>query len=186
MTAPDEERWAPIPGYIGRYEASSLGRIRSLDWDYVDGRGHHRRHKGKILKPSIHKSGYPRIVLGHRANSVFVHRLVMLAFVGPVPAHLDEIRHLNGNPGDARLENLAYGTKSENGLDSVRHGTNSQARKTHCKWGHEFTPENTVNSRPRRRDCRICITAKWKRKEQRRKERRRALKAAEVNGPSAA
>lgn len=31
-------------------------------------------------------------------------------------------RHLNGNPEDARLNNLAWGTPKENGEDAVRHG----------------------------------------------------------------
>jgi hypothetical protein len=30
------------------------------------------------------------------------------------------------------------------------------AAKTHCKHGHEFTPENTVARRDGRRRCRAC------------------------------
>jgi hypothetical protein len=42
-----------------------------------------------------------------------VHRLVLLAFVGPCPAG-HEVLHLNHQPADNRLENLRYGTRSEN------------------------------------------------------------------------
>lgn len=31
------------------------------------------------------------------------------------------------------------------------------ASETHCKFGHEFTPENTYVSPRGRRDCRVCI-----------------------------
>ncbi len=50
-----------------------------------------------------------------------VHHLVLEAFVGPRPEGM-ECRHLNGDPFDNRPENLAWGTRSENALDKVRHG----------------------------------------------------------------
>ena len=53
---------------------------------------------------------------------VSVHRLVLEAFVGPCPPGC-ETRHLNGNPADNRLCNLAWGTHRENAADKVRHGT---------------------------------------------------------------
>lgn len=52
-----------------------------------------------------------------------VHKLVLNAFVGPAPADKPHGRHLNGNPQDNRLENLAWGSAKENYEDSVRHGT---------------------------------------------------------------
>ena len=51
-----------------------------------------------------------------------VHRLVLEAFVGPCPADM-ECRHLNGNPADNRLENLAWGTHRQNQADRIAHGT---------------------------------------------------------------
>ncbi len=50
-----------------------------------------------------------------------VHRLVLLVFVGPCPPGMG-CRHLNGNPADNRLENLAWGTHTENMADRNRHG----------------------------------------------------------------
>jgi NUMOD4 motif len=40
----DDEEWRDIPGYIGYYEVSSHGRVRSLD-RIVPVRGPHQRHK---------------------------------------------------------------------------------------------------------------------------------------------
>lgn len=46
---------------------------------------------------------------------------MLCAFVGPRPEKA-EIRHLDGNPSNNTLENLAYGTARENKNDMIRHG----------------------------------------------------------------
>jgi hypothetical protein len=118
-------------------------------------------YRGQILKPRSFK-GYLRLTLrcGPISRCVFVHRLVLEAFVGPMPPGAVS-RHLNGDPTDNRIENLAYGSQSENQLDAIRHGTHSQASKTRCKQGHEYTAENTylaISSGQRaRRRCRRCV-----------------------------
>ena len=61
------------------------------------------------------------MVLGHGADGSPVHQLVLLTFAGP-PGAGQEVRHLNGDPKDNRLENLAYGTRTENILDVFRQG----------------------------------------------------------------
>jgi hypothetical protein len=53
-----------------------------------------------------------------------LHRLVALAFLGPAPEGM-EVRHLDGNKRNARLENLTYGTQAENYADRRIHGTDS-------------------------------------------------------------
>lgn len=44
--------------------------------------------------------------------------------------------HDNGNHLDNWVNNLYWGTKSDNALDSVRHGTHRNARLTHCNREH--------------------------------------------------
>jgi hypothetical protein len=57
-----------------------------------------------------------------RHHRRFVHHLVLETFISPRSEGL-ECRHLNGNPADNRLQNLSWGTHSENELDKVKHGT---------------------------------------------------------------
>ena len=55
-------------------------------------------------------------------------------------------------------EHLHIGTHADNMRDSWLSGTstNQNKLKTHCKNGHEFTPENTYNTNRGKRLCKIC------------------------------
>jgi len=80
----------------------------------------------------------------------------MLAFVGPRLVG-QEVRHCDTDRLNVRLDNLTYGTHSENILDSVRFGTHNMAGKTHCKNGHPFNNANTrILSNGIYRACREC------------------------------
>lgn len=71
----------------------------------------------RILSPGrFVKSGHLSVVLRKGTMGKPVHQLIMQTFVGEAP-HGKEVRHLNGNPTDNRLCNLAYGTRTENIID---------------------------------------------------------------------
>jgi hypothetical protein len=109
------ETWLPVPGYPD-YEVSDLGRVRS-NRPFNGIPQHHR-----ILRPAI-SHGYPQVTLhnGEPRRIWRVHRLVLLAFVGPCPPG-QEVRHGPGGKMDARLVNLCYGTRAENIADRERDG----------------------------------------------------------------
>lgn len=123
------EIWRPVPGYGGHYEASNLGRVRSVDRVVVkrhrSGKTIQQRYAGRLLTPC------PSDELGHmvvhlgvdgRRLNVAVHRLVLLAFAGePQPGQ--EACHRNGVASDNRLDNLRWGTHASNNGDRVLHGT---------------------------------------------------------------
>lgn len=86
------------------------------------GRPFTRTVKGRILRPGrFCRSGHVSVVLGRGTHGKPVHQLVLLTFVGPAPEGL-EVRHINGNPSDNRLENLFYGTRTENIIDVYKTG----------------------------------------------------------------
>jgi hypothetical protein len=66
----------------------------------------------------------------HRANTVrlYVHRLVLEAFIGPCPPGL-ECRHLDRDPSNCRLDNLCWGTPLENNHDKRTHGTERRGER---------------------------------------------------------
>ena len=101
------EEWRPIPGFPG-YQASNMGRILGPQG---------------VRKTRVGNRGYHILNVWKRSKSrpIRIHRMVLLAFVGPCPEGL-ETRHLDGNRDNNALSNLAYGTKLENGADKKRHG----------------------------------------------------------------
>lgn len=147
VSLPIEEEWRPIPGYEG-YEASSLGRVRSL-----------RRSRTVVLRPAPDKKGYGCLSLtrrtGQRGPTRKIHRLIAAAFLGPCPEGL-VVRHVDGNNQNNRITNLAYGTRAENEQDKLRHGTHNHAARTHCPKGHPYDVENTRIARSGWRHCRAC------------------------------
>lgn len=151
-----KEEWRPIPGYEGYYEASSHGRIRSVD--RVVSRGNQSvRLKGKILSPAPLSSGH--LSLGLYKNSKgarkAVHRLVMQAFIGECPEGM-EVLHADDNPANNHLWNLRYGTRSENLYDAVHNKKHHQSRKTHCSRGHLLEEPNLNPWQLRVRGHRVC------------------------------
>ena len=113
-----KEIWKPIPNYPG-YEVSNTGKVRS----------YRKREKGRgwfiadepqrILSP--HKcNGYPFVMLA-KNDPQRIHRLVMLAFVGPCPDGM-EVCHNDGDPRNNNLDNLRYDTRKENSRDIYFHG----------------------------------------------------------------
>lgn len=102
-----KEEWKDIPGFDGRYQASTLGRIRRA-------KNKNGVPAGKILRPSS-KRKYQNVTLYTSSGRVYstVHRLIARVFIGECPENL-EVNHKNGNTHDNRIVNLEYVTKSEN------------------------------------------------------------------------
>ena len=119
------EIWKDIPGYEGRYQASTEGRIRSVDHRVrlvAHGTETTRLMRGRVLRPGRNsKSGHVYVMLGHGAAGSPVHQLIARTFLGPVPNGC-EVCHNDGDPRNNTVENLRYDTRSENIKDVVRQG----------------------------------------------------------------
>jgi len=101
------------------YEVSNLGAVRRLAHEYTDSIGRTHQIKEKVWRKfTIHK-GYPHIVAANKVSRK-VHKLVLLAFSGPRP-NGHECRHLNGDKSDNRIENLEWGTHTQNMADRKLH-----------------------------------------------------------------
>lgn len=159
------EQWRPVVGWEGLYEVSDHGRVRSLTRWMINRAGRRQKSQGRVLKNQHKPAGYPYINLCKDgvAKATYVHELVLTAFVGPRPSPSHYARHLNDDPKQNHVSNLAWGTPSENSYDKARNGNDYHAKRTHCKNGHEFTPDNIRrDSRyPGTRYCIACEKAAW-------------------------
>jgi len=124
-----KETWKPIPNY-SNYEASSLGRIRSLDRtvaiNRLDGNGNRVKMnvKGTVIKHWIQHDGrqYVKLVddTGKRSNGLQVHRLVAFAWHGLPLNEDDECDHKNQNRLDNRPSNLHWMSKDKHKAKTIQ------------------------------------------------------------------
>jgi hypothetical protein len=109
---------------------------------------------------AVGTSGYGRIGDGYRTDQV--HRVAYELHVGPIPdgLHIDHLCRVKLCVNPDHLEAV---TQAENNRRAAAART-----VTHCKRGHEFTPENTLTTRGHR-NCRACrnINARARRAERR-------------------
>lgn len=99
--------WKKIPNF-SRYEASTDGRIRSINYK--------NSGKKKILKPSDGGDGYLKTMLLNddgKYCSWGIHKWIAFTFLGPRPKGL-QINHKNGIKTDNSVKNLEYCSRSEN------------------------------------------------------------------------
>lgn len=163
--------WRPVVGFEDLYEVSNKGGVRRMDRLVPHGTGT-RFLRAREIQPYTHASGHRRVRLYRDGiHHRYVHRMVLEAFIGACPPD-HECCHRDGDPANNNVENLYWGTASDNTQDRVRHGSHNFARKTHCPAGHEYNAQNTY-LRPDRtgRCCRICQRAA----SQRHRARQRAM-----------
>jgi len=84
----------------------------------------------KPLKATPTSKGYGCVTLCHEGttSTKAVHVLVARAWLGPPPTDQHEVRHLDANRMNARLENIDWGTPADNWLDrsSMGNGVREQ------------------------------------------------------------
>ena len=106
------EEYRPIPGFED-YHVSNLGNVIS-----------YKRKTPRRIKPQKWNRDYRMLVIYRdgKPHWRLLHVCVMLAFVGPCPEE-QCVRHLDGDPSNNVLTNLAYGTLADNQQDRIGHGT---------------------------------------------------------------
>jgi len=114
-----KEIWKDIKNYEGLYRVSNRGRVKSL----YDGR--HKIKREKMLTLFKKNTGYYQVTLSKNKNKTFfsVHRLVLSAFSGLCPNGMICL-HLDDDGTNNNIENLKWGTYSENSRQMVARGRN--------------------------------------------------------------
>lgn len=132
------EEWRDVVGYEGRYQISSMGRLKSLERKDCLG----RTVKERILKPRTNRGGYLKVGLraGGKQKMFLVHRLVCEAF-HENPDNKPQVNHLNEIKTDNRASNLEWCTRKKN----INHGTrNERVAKTLSKPVGQYTRDGEL------------------------------------------
>ena len=123
------EIWKDIPGYEGFYQASNLGRIKSLL--FYNNRYKKYIKREKILKTTTQKTGYLMLTLckDKKKSNLLVHRIIAKTFLSN-PNNYPQVNHKDGNKKNNCVDNLEWCTSKQNNKHAFDTGLN--------KYNHAF------------------------------------------------
>lgn len=129
-----EEIWKDIPRYEGIYQASTFGRIRSIDRKITTNGNckivHQRSRTGRILVQREQNGGYyiVSISVNGKRKVCTVHRLVAKTFLDNTNNFRD-VNHKDGNKKNNNIDNLEWISHSDN----IKHSYHQLNQKRHFK-----------------------------------------------------
>lgn len=109
----DVEIFKEIPGFNGRYQVSSYGKIRSCA----------KQEKWHFLWLRTDSDGYSEVSLWMKRKVFYkkVHRLVAEAFI-PNPENKPQVNHCDTNKQNNNVLNLEWATSQEDADHRLKHG----------------------------------------------------------------
>lgn len=113
------EIWKDIDGYVGKYQISNLGRVKSLP--KRKGRGIGYDIGERVLRPSINGRGYEQVVLckDGKTKTFAIHKLVARHFIEN-PGNLKQVNHKDENKQNNAVSNLEWCTQQYNNTYGTR------------------------------------------------------------------
>jgi len=144
--------WRPVAGFEAYYEVSERGDVFSI-------------RSGRLLSPRPHPHGYTKYQLNVHGKTTYAYAHRIVAEVFGAPGEGPVVRHMDGNPANNHVSNLAYGTQRDNAADAVAHGTLGPGthRRTHCINGHDFREHGYVRTNGYYA-CRTCNNARLRKR----------------------
>lgn len=149
MEKTEIEIWKPIPGYSGYYEASTLGRIRSVERDVVSYTGNgvkYTKHLKSVVlsQATTNKNGYlvktVLLSVDGKHKMFVVARLVAMTFI-PNPNNLPQVNHKDENSTNNVWTNLEW---CDPGYNNRYGGRSKRESITKSTAVLQFLPDGTL------------------------------------------
>ena len=124
-----------MPGYEGRYEVSSFGRVKALSRRLVRSNGRPHPQPERLFKQHPDRAGYLRVGLysldNRQRKNHLVHRLVCWAFHGAPTAEANVVNHKDLDKGNNTPGNLEWVSNQGNMDHAAQNGVyNPMTRET--------------------------------------------------------
>ena len=109
----ETEIWEDIEGFNGVYQVSNLGRVRSKE-RFINT----RTYPAQIMRLYIRNNNSVQVKLRNGKSQVSrsVAKLVLLTFVGEPPKNAKQVKHLDGDTNNNKLDNLEWDVDCTYGL----------------------------------------------------------------------
>lgn len=120
-----------------------------------------------LWSASLMTTGYGQFVV-YKNHHIGAHRFAYELMVGPIPdgLQIDHLCRVRTCVNPAHLEPVTRGENMHRGI-AIQRIKEEAAARTHCKRGHEYTPETSFRrERDNARICRSCLTITRKAREQ--------------------
>jgi len=146
-----EEIWKDIKGYEGLYQASNLGRIKSLSrWIRNSPNGGMMLTKDRIIKQIIDTRGYfcVNIYKETKRKKMSVHQLIAMAFLDHVPnGYKVVVDHVDNDKLNNKLENLQLTTNRHNSSKDKTGGSSKYVGVSWSKANRKWHTRIRVNGK---------------------------------------
>ena len=130
-----KEVWKDVKNYVGYYQVSNLGRVKSLERIIIRSNGSELPIKSKLLSVCVCKRGYRFVSLRKPRKKMItkrVHQLIAESFLNHTPCgHKLVVDHIDNDKANNNLSNLQVISHRENSSKDIK---NCSSKYTGVYW----------------------------------------------------